>query len=149
MHVNPARMTKNTWGSVFWSFSYTASILVQYTYANDRTNSFLNFPALLYNIDRVLPCPMCIENYKNIKHQPRILHIIRSASFGLLVTAVYQFHSLINSHATANSTYELRGVDFALLYNCFPRSDTDSDMHVELYHVSNLLLKFYGTTKKF
>lgn len=175
VYIDPGRMTKNVWGGIFWKFLHTASVLLQYAYYKDRIGSFLNFPALLYNIDKVLPCPVCIEHYTRIKTTPSVLNIIEQSSFGLLITAVYRFHTVVNKNhkSPLENRTPFRDVDFALLYHCFPRSLTNTEISVNfikqpvifhsrqhvtlclllslcysvnLFHVSNLLMRRYGTT---
>lgn len=175
VYIDPGRMTKNVWGGIFWKFLHTSSVLLQYAYYKDRVGSFLNFPALLYNIDKVLPCPVCIEHYTHIKPTAPILNIIEQSSFGLLITAVYRFHTVVNNNHKSSLEKQrtpFRDVDFALLYHCFPRSLTNTEISVNfikqpvifhsrqhvtlclflslcysvnLFHVSNLLMRRYGT----
>lgn len=175
VYVDPGRMTRNVWGNAFWKFLHTSSVLLQHAYHKERVKHFLHFPALLYNIDIILPCSVCVENYKNIKRTEPVMKIIENASFGLLVSSVYRFHALINKNhetpMTVNTPSVFREIDFALLYHCFPRNVTDSAVNVNfikqpvifhpsehvklslllsvcynvnLFHVSNLLMRFYG-----
>lgn len=177
VYIDPGRMTKNVWGGIFWKFLHTSSILLQYAYCKNRINTFLNFPALLYNIDKILPCPVCIENYTRIKREKPILNVIEQSSFGLLATSVYRFHTIVNkNHESplddATTRLPFRDVDFALLYHCYPRSLTNTEVsvtfikqpivfhsrehvllclllslcyNVNIFHVSNLLMRRYGS----
>lgn len=136
VYIDPGRMTKNVWGGIFWKFLHTSSILLQHAYFKNRINTFLNFPALLYNIDKILPCPMCIENYTRIKRTKPILNIIEQSSFGLLTTSVYRFHTIVNKNHELPSDDDsvirppFKDVDFALLYHCYPRSLTSNEVSV-------------------
>lgn len=175
VYIDPGRMTKNVWGGIFWKFLHTSSILLQYAYYTNRITTFLNFPALLYNVDKILPCPVCIEHYTRIKSTKPILNVIEQSSFGLLTTSVYRFHTIVNRNhelPTDDARPPFRDADFALLYHCFPRSVTNTEVSVNfikqpiifhsrehvllcllfsfcysvnIFHMSNLLMRRYGS----
>lgn len=54
--VNRASYTVPLWGHLYWQFVHLSSILLSYSFEKNYISDQLDFPLLLYNIDRILPC---------------------------------------------------------------------------------------------
>lgn len=136
-------MTVNDWGNVYWKFFHTSSILIQHAFGVGRLSNFLKYPSLLYNVDIILPCGICIEHYKTIKKSPTNDTIIRNMSFGDLVGGTFRFHNLINSNRGDGGT-DFRALNFATTYHCFivsPYSELKFNVYDSFVKKTNNVLR--------
>lgn len=115
----------NIWGPVFWNFFHLSSILLEYAFCNNKINDILDFSTLIYNIDCILPCPMCASHYQQIKSTPAVKSSIKDISFGYIMTGLQTFHNIVTKNV--DSTHEYINIpnrsyfsliDFAKTYNC-------------------------------
>lgn len=128
VHVDYANLTLNVWGKVYWDFIHSTAILLQDAFFKKRINHYYRFPAIVFNIDQILPCPMCHFHYQIIKHGAENNEILNKLCFGLLVYGTFKFHNLITKNIERSKTKRSRDyseLDFALEYGCFPRSLVD------------------------
>ena len=131
VHVDYANLTLNVWGKVYWDFIHSTAILLQDAFFNKRIDHYYKFPAIVFNIDQILPCPMCHFHYQIIKHGTENNDILNKLCFGLLVYGTFKFHNLITKNIERSTKSkrptlsDYSELDFALEYGCFPRSLLD------------------------
>ncbi|KAE9522034.1 hypothetical protein AGLY_017554 [Aphis glycines] len=123
VRIDVSKLNLNVWGNAYWDVLHCASVLIQEAYYRKRVNTLLNFPALVYNIDNILPCPVCLGHYLQIKNGRENASVLQAMSFGLLVYGMFSFHSLINKNIRKPG--EFTDLDFAIKYKCFARSSAD------------------------
>lgn len=125
MLVYPYRYTTHEWGNVYWAFLHYSSILVAYAFEMGLITDFLDFPTLVYNVDAMLPCNLCIHHYQQIKETEMVRHQIKSISFGASINGVMAFHNVITENVDKTPEYINRPKrpmftvsKFAQVYNC-------------------------------
>lgn len=129
MLVQTNKYSTDMWGPLYWSFLHYASILLQYALHTGLTDDVKEFPTLVYNVDKMLPCSICIAHYLSVKRQNDVRYLIKMMSFGHVIQGVYLFHNVISEnvrrhrYATAenappSSTFS--PIDFAKRYHCYP-----------------------------
>lgn len=125
VYLDKNSYTTSAWGNVYWHFLHLSSILVSYAYSKGLINDYLDFPLIVYNIDLILPCPMCRGHYLQIKESREIKDAIKTISFGMAMTGLVAFHNIVT--ANIDRTQEFMGQrkrptfiipDFALKYQC-------------------------------
>jgi hypothetical protein len=125
VHVKPSNYTTDAWGNVYWKFLHLASILITYLLSNHKIESMLNLPLLVYNIDYVLPCPLCATHYSSIKSTNAVKSAIKEIAFGNAMSGLQAFHNLVTENVDKTLEYMNRPkrplftiVDFAKVYKC-------------------------------
>lgn len=91
----PSKYYTETWGSLYWTFLHATSILVAYFIEIGKLHDTLDFPLIVYNIDRILPCSMCKTHYEQIKHTEAIKSCVKRMAFGFTISALLEFHNII------------------------------------------------------
>lgn len=145
VRIDFSKLNLNVWGNIYWDFLHYSSILIQEAFYKRKITTLLNFPALVYNIDNILPCPVCSSHYKSIKFGRQIDNILQTMCFGFLVNGVFNFHSLVNKNIEKNEVFN--DLDFALKYKCYARTVSDEVInygivprHVLFYQESHIRL---------
>ena len=141
MLVQTSKYSTDMWGSLYWSFLHYASILLQYALYTGLTDDVKDFPTLVYNIDKMLPCSMCIAHYLSVKHQNHVRYLIKMMSFGHVIQGLYQFHNVISENvyrhrypmvakdANIPPFRTFTPIDFAKRYHCYPLTTTAEKAH--------------------
>lgn len=137
MLVQSGKYMTDMWGPLYWSFLHYASILLQHALYAGLADDVKDFPTLVYNIEMMLPCGICISHYSGIKRRnSNVLYAIKLISFGHVVQGVYQFHGAIaeNIHrqrrdANASAFRPFTPIDFARLYGCYPLTTVADGEH--------------------
>lgn len=129
IHVKVSNYTADAWGNVYWRFLHLASILITYLLSNHKIENMLNLPLLVYNIDCILPCPLCAHHYASIKTTNAVQATIKEISFGNAMSGVQAFHNLVTENVDKTFEYAHRPkrplftiVDFAKTYKCIELS---------------------------
>jgi len=145
VRIDFSKLNLNVWGNIYWDFLHYSSILIQEAFYKGKITTLLNFPALVYNIDNILPCPVCSSHYRSIKFGVKIDNILQTMCFGFLVNGVFNFHSLVNTNIEKTEVFN--DLDFALKYKCYTRTVTDHAInygiipgHVLFYQESHIRL---------
>lgn len=125
------KYSPTSWGNMYWKFLHYASILVSYAYEHGLLrNTFLDFGAVIYNIDAILPCDICKYHYMSIKDTPTVRDIHLDINFGLVMLGTQYFHNVIsdninkkqkNMNITEKSMFY--AADFAAVYECISTKD--------------------------
>lgn len=123
VRIDLSQLNLDVWGHVYWDFLHNASILIQEAFYKKQITTLLNFPALVYNIDNILPCPVCLSHYLAIKQETENENILQLTCFGLLVNGLFRFHTLINNNVQKIKVFN--ELDFALKYKCYARTVAD------------------------
>lgn len=125
MFVRPSNYSTDLWGPVYWRFLHLASILVSYAFEKQRIRDMLDLPTLVYNIDLILPCPMCAAHYQAIKQDSRVLLAVKNMSFGNIVSSLQTFHNIVTENVDRTPEYANRpkrptftSMQFARVYGC-------------------------------
>ena len=125
IHVKVSNYTANVWGNVYWHFLHLSSILITYLLSNHKIENMLNLPLLVYNIDCILPCPVCAHHYASIKTTNAVQATIKEISFGNAMSGLQAFHNLVTENVDKTLEYANRPkrplftiVDFAKAYKC-------------------------------
>ncbi|KAI5630601.1 p33 [Venturia canescens] len=130
MLVNVGNYSTSEWGPLYWSFLHLSSILLQHALAEKMVNDVRGFPAIIYNIDEILPCSMCQQHYYNIKDSSEIRQIIKTIAFGHVVQGTFYFHGMITENMNKSDRFETKPAflttQFCELYHCFPTSMQDT-----------------------
>lgn len=142
MLVQTNKYSTDMWGPLYWSFLHYASILLQYALHAGLTDDVKEFPTLVYNVDKMLPCSMCIAHYLSVKHQNNVRYLIKMMSFGHVIQGMYQFHNVISENVyrhryptvgkDANGPPPFRTftpIDFAERYHCYPLTSAADRVH--------------------
>lgn len=136
MLVQTSKYSTDMWGPLYWSFLHYASILLQYALHTGLTDDVKDFPTLVYNIDKMLPCSMCIAHYLSVKHQNNVRYLIKMMSFGHVIQGLYQFHNVISENVyrhrypkDAPPFRTFTPIDFAKRYHCYPLTTTADNAH--------------------
>lgn len=137
MLVQSGKYTTDMWGQLYWSFLHYSSILLQYALRAGLADDVKDFPTLVYNIELMLPCGLCISHYGGIKRSNgNVLYAVKLMSFGHVVQGVYQFHNAIaeNIHgqrrdADASPFRPFSPIDFARQYGCYPMTTVSDNEH--------------------
>lgn len=140
IYVRVNSYTTTQWGNVYWLFMHYTSILLSYAYSNGLINDYLDFPSIIYNIDTILPCPMCRSHYLAIKQTPEVKATIKTIAFGMTITGLIDFHNII----TANVDQTLEHMhkpkrnrftmpDFVLKYKCVELPDKPNAVKNQTY----------------
>lgn len=123
--VRPSNYSTDLWGPVYWRFLHLASILVSHAFERQRIRDMLDLPTLVYNIDMILPCPMCAAHYQAIKQDSRVLLTVKNMSFGSIVTYLQAFHNIVTENVDRTPEYANRpkrpiftAIQFARTYGC-------------------------------
>lgn len=128
MYVNVYSHTINEWGLIYWSFLHMTSILLTHAFSEHHIVDYMNFASIVYNIDMILPCQICIHHYRSIKSTPQVKDIVKELAFGNIITGVHRFHNLITqniaeaNHRPPPSPFLI--VDFALRFQCIEQPET-------------------------
>lgn len=132
MFVRPSNYSTDLWGPVYWRFLHLASILVSYAFEHQRIRDMLDLPTLVYNIDLILPCPMCAAHYQAIKQDSRVLLAVKNMSFGSIVTYLQTFHNIVTENVDRTPEYANRpprppftSIRFARVYGCLEIQPSD------------------------
>lgn len=161
--VNSSAYNVPNWGALYWSFLHYSSILLQHAVYNKLTTTLKKFPVILYNIDRMLPCGICIKHYLKIKHTEQVLIRLKMLSFGFIIESVYSFHHMITANIHRidhpNEKYNaFTSFDFIEKYNLFPLYLNNIKVTTEFvflnlnvqtplhFNLSKLLFIYYQTT---
>lgn len=136
MLVQSGKYTTDMWGPLYWSFLHYASILLQYAMQVGLADDVGDFPTLLYNIDMMLPCGICVSHYNTIKSGNRIRYAVKLVAFGHVVQGVYQFHDAIAENVHGHRDVKIAPpfrpfspIDFALHYHCYPITTAGEEGH--------------------
>lgn len=141
MLVHTNKYSTDMWGPLYWSFLHYASILLQYALCTGLTDDVKEFPVLVYNIDMVLPCNVCIAHYLSVKHQTHVRNLIKIMSFGHVMQGLYQFHNVISENvyrhrypmaakdANVPPFRVFTAIDFAKRYHCYPLTTVADNEH--------------------
>lgn len=133
MHIKASNYTTDLWGNVYWRFLHLGSILITDLLWNRKIENTLDLPLIVYNIDYVLPCPMCSAHYATIKPTNAVKAAVKEIAFGNLMSGVQAFHNLVTENVDKTLEYANRPkrppftiVDFARVYKCIelPPKDT-------------------------
>lgn len=132
MFVRPSNYSTDLWGPVYWRFLHLASILVSYAFERQRIRDMLDLPTLVYNVDLILPCPMCAAHYQAIKQDSRVLLAVKNMSFGSIVTYLQTFHNIVTENVDRTPEYANRparpvftSIRFAREYGCLEIQPSD------------------------
>lgn len=129
------------WGNAIWSFLHISSFLIQHGLKTQRIKFTLDLPTILFNIEDMLPCPICISHYLPIKLNPNIYDKLEKMSYGLCVLGVYEFHNIISENIAKSNNTEFKAfstMDFLLYYNVLPTYITKIEF--TNYSTSGLLI---------
>lgn len=110
-----------TWSHPYWNFLHWTSICVYIKFRNDPRNHpkiVDKFGAMLINLDFILLCGSCVENYKNLNKQ-KLIGTMRDTHDS--ITAIYDLHNMVTNNVnpraagrfsfeTFESTYELKRI---------------------------------------
>lgn len=142
MLVYPHRYTTTDWGRIYWLFLHYSSILVTYAFENGKIVDYLNFALLVYNIDAILPCGMCIAHYQAIKETQPVRNVIKQISFGSAILGLLAFHNIITDNVNKSQEYKNRphrhmfsNGNFAQFYECI-ESDNEQMQKSATYKLS-------------
>lgn len=141
MFVYVEKYSKNMWGPLYWRFLHYSSILLQYALYERLTHDVREFPTIVYNVDRMLPCSDCARHYRLMKRDESVKHVIRQISYGHVVQGVYTFHNMVTGNIERSNRLDGRyrgptdgetrkvfgATDFAALYNCYPLTTVRQD----------------------
>ncbi|CAH0393247.1 unnamed protein product [Bemisia tabaci] len=134
--------TVPVWGHLYWGFLHALSILVQLSLRDDdgsgsigiasetSISSLSDFVLILYNIDQILPCNVCLSHYQQIKGSGKIVSCLEVISTGYSIDGTKLFHSRIteniqHKHLSISPEYakysspQFMSFDFLSLYSCF------------------------------
>lgn len=141
MLVQTSKYSTDMWGPLYWSFLHYAAILLQYALYTGLTDDVKEFPVLVYNIDMMLPCSLCIAHYLSVKHQRHVRNLIKTMSFGHVIQGLYQFHNVISENVYRHR-YPMAAkdpnvppfrtftaIDFAKRYHCYPMTTVADNEH--------------------
>lgn len=138
VRIDFSKLHLNVWGNIYWEFLHYSSILIQEAFYKRQITTLLNFPALVYNIDNILPCPVCLGHYRSIKFARKTDNVLQTLCFGFLVNGVFGFHNLINDNIEKTETFS--DLDFVLKFKCYARTASD---HVINYDIVRGHVLFY------
>lgn len=145
IYVRVNSYTTTQWGNVYWLFMHYASILLSYAYSNGLINDYLDFPSIVYNIDEILPCPMCKAHYLTIKQSPEVKATIKTIAFGMTITGLIDFHNIITSNVDQTLEYmnqpkrsRFTMPDFVLKYKCVELPDKPATAKIQTYIPKNV-----------
>lgn len=131
MHASVQNYSTYEWGPVYWKFFHLSSILLEYAIYENKINNILDFPTLIYNIDYILPCPMCASHYKAIKLTIPVKASIKDISFGYIMSGLHTFHNIVTKNIDSTHEYKNRPkrsyfsiIDFVKMYNCIEISSS-------------------------
>lgn len=142
VYVNFSKYTTTLWGHLYWNFLHYTAILLNDAYNQGKIKNLLDFPMLVYNIDTILPCSICIAHYRTIKNTPEVREVIKSIAFGFPVGGLMRFHNLITQnvqqqHKTHENTDHFTVIDFTNVYKCLEmEQNTDllvTDTYINTY----------------
>lgn len=130
LYVNVHKYSTSQWGNVYWKFLHLTSILLSYAFEHKHIDNYLNFSLIVYNIDSILPCPMCINHYRQIKQSENVRAAIKTIAFGSVVVGLQTFHNLITINVDSTLEYTNRPKrpmfyiqNFAATYKCISISE--------------------------
>lgn len=99
VHIELQNYSNYVWGPIFWKFIHYAAILIESAYARDQINDILDFPTIVYNIDQILPCSICAQNYLQVKTTNKMIALaIKRMAFGKCTEGCSIFHNIITEH---------------------------------------------------
>ncbi|AYP97923.1 Ac92-like protein [Mauternbach virus] len=136
LHIDVHKYSTSEWGNVYWRFLHLTSILLNYAFERKYIEDFLDFPLIVYNIDYILPCQMCINHYKQIKQNDNVQAAIKSIAFGSAVIGMQTFHNLITINVDSTLEYSNRPKrpifyiqNFASTYKCICMMEENVKKH--------------------
>lgn len=117
--VDASFMTIDIWGPMYWRFMHYMSILIQDLSYRNIINNTEAVVLMLWNLDKILPCHVCIGHYKQAKSNETKFQLIQNAfykiSYGFIIAGVYDFHNVINYNLNKHSPQRS---DFITMYRC-------------------------------
>jgi hypothetical protein len=117
--VDASFFTINIWGPMYWRFFHYMSILLQDLSYKKIINNTELVIRLLWDLDKILPCPMCIGHYREAKSDevkfPMIQNAFHKIAYGFIIAGIYDFHNIINLNINKSRCSRS---DFINLYRC-------------------------------
>lgn len=101
------------WGNYFWQFLHYSSIYMNIM--KDDPVAYGEFYGVLFNIDFILPCHMCSENYR--KKKPILENEILPKAQTDAIRAIFDLHSLVNQHTNPGKYTDFTFDKFLTLYD--------------------------------
>lgn len=160
--VLPTRYYKNDWGQLYWKFLHYSSILLQYALSFDIIHNLLDFPIIVFNIELILPCPICIGHFIEFKKTPTCDILKKMLCSGFIIASIFQLHNIITKNIILTQKFQnskeldnlFDFIDFMKMYKCSPliqspekkftntikeKLDFQNDLHITL----TLILSLY------
>lgn len=137
-----------TWSHPYWEFLHWTSICVYIKFtisggtAGQHAQIIEKFAAMLINLNFVLLCGNCVQNYNNLNLDPLIATMLQTND---PITAVYNLHNMVTTKvAISNRRISNDGVDKSFIIE-FPFTQFETNYKIKKrYHPSTSSAMLYS-----